>query len=160
MKRPEPDPKGDPMMEDQGKRRVVIENVKPEIDCGLFPIKRVVGEKVVVQADIFADGHDVIAARILYRKHGDRRWTAVPMQAVENDRWIGEFIVKEIGAYLYTVVGWVDPFKSGGSSNGCDNGSGDLREGFRRRSKALVSSHGSNEGRRPCRRSHFDFPES
>jgi starch synthase (maltosyl-transferring) len=112
MNRPETDPKGESMIKDQGRRRVVIENVKPETDCSLFPIKRVVGEKVVVQADIFADGHDVIVARVLYRKHGDRRWTAVPMQAVENDQWKGEFIVKEIGAYLYTVVGWVDPFKS------------------------------------------------
>ena len=99
-------------MEDEGRRRVVIENLKPEIDGGRYPIKRVVGEKVVVIADIFSDGHDSISARLLYRRPEKQEWEEVPMKFVENDRWKGEFIVKEIGVYFYTVESWVDHFKT------------------------------------------------
>ncbi len=65
-------------MEVEGKRRVVIENVKPQINCGRFPIKRVVGKKVIVTADIFSDGHDSISARLLYRRQKDKEWREVP----------------------------------------------------------------------------------
>ena len=99
-------------MQDEGRKRVVIEHVKPEIDGGRFPIKRVVGEKVVVSADIFADGHDSISARLLYRKQKDGEWKEVPMRLTENDRWKGEFVVEEIGVYHYTVEGWVDHFRT------------------------------------------------
>jgi starch synthase (maltosyl-transferring) len=99
-------------MEGEGRRRVVIENVTPEIDYGLFPIKRVVGEKVVVSADIFADGHDALSAKLLYRLPTDKAWRETPMILVDNDRWRGEFLAEEIGVYCYTVMGWVDHFKT------------------------------------------------
>lgn len=99
-------------MEDDGRRRVIIENLNPEIDGGRFPIKRVIGEKVVVTADIFADGHDAISANLLYRSPKDKEWKEAPMTFVENDRWRGEFWVERIGAYRYTVVGWVDYFRT------------------------------------------------
>jgi starch synthase (maltosyl-transferring) len=99
-------------MEDDGRRRVVIENLTPEIDGGHFPIKRVIGEKVVVTADIFADGHDAISAKLLYRWPKDKAWRETPMTFVENDRWRGEFLVEEIGVYRYTVIGWIDHFKT------------------------------------------------
>jgi len=95
-----------------GRRRVVIEHVAPEIDSGRFPVKRVAGEKVVVEADIFADGHDSISAMLLYRGPGEVQWTETPMQFIGNDRWQGEFIVEKIGRYFYTVTGWVDHFSS------------------------------------------------
>ncbi len=57
-------------MQTEDRRRIVIEHIEPEVDCGRFPIKRVEGEKVVVTADIFADGHDAVSARILYKKQG------------------------------------------------------------------------------------------
>ena len=60
---------------EEGRKRVVIENVKPEIDSGAFPAKRVVGEKVEVSADIFSDGHDSLSARLLYRRAVDSAWT-------------------------------------------------------------------------------------
>jgi starch synthase (maltosyl-transferring) len=99
-------------MEEDGRRRVVIENVKPEIDGGLFPIKRVIGEKVVVTADIFADGHDAISAKLHYRPPKDKEWKEAPMTFVENDRWRGEFWVEEIGVYRYTVNAWIDHFRT------------------------------------------------
>ena len=96
----------------QGRSRAVIENVKPEIDCGRFAAKRTVGERVMVEADIFADGHDALSALLLYRKEGASLWTETPMQPLVNDRWRGAFIVKEIGNYDYTLQAWVDRFKS------------------------------------------------
>src|SRR5918995_6719318 len=68
-------------------RRVVVEDVRPEIDGGRFPIKRVVGERVVVEADIHADGHDTLAAVALSRKAGARHWRESVMEPVGNDRW-------------------------------------------------------------------------
>src|SRR5512145_1400335 len=67
-------------------RRVVIEAVRPQVDGGRVPIKRVVGEEVVVTADIFADGHDMLAAVLLYRRAGEARWRETRMVLVENDR--------------------------------------------------------------------------
>src|SRR5438093_822878 len=95
-----------------GRRRVVIEGVKPEVDGGRFPIKRVTGEEVVVEADCFCDGHDALGAVVRYRRAEDRDWSEAPMSFVENDRWRGRFTVTELGAYRYTVRAWVDRFGS------------------------------------------------
>jgi starch synthase (maltosyl-transferring) len=92
------------------RQRVVIENVKPEIGGGVFPVKRVVGEKVTVEADIFSDGHDSISARLLYKKNGSSSWNESPMAYIENDRWRGEFTVRENENYLYTLAGWINHF--------------------------------------------------
>jgi starch synthase (maltosyl-transferring) len=99
-------------MNAEGRKRVVIENLKPEIDSGRFPIKRVIGEKVVVTVDIYSDGHDTVSAKVLYRRERDHEWREVPMRLIENDRWKGEFVVEEAGIYLYTVEGWIDHFKT------------------------------------------------
>jgi starch synthase (maltosyl-transferring) len=99
-------------VQDEGRKRVAIENLKPEIDGGRFPIKRVLGEEIVVSADIFADGHDAISTRLLYRKGREGTWNEVPMRFVENDRWQASFLVGDIGIYYYTVEGWIDHFKT------------------------------------------------
>ncbi|TFG35661.1 MAG: alpha-1,4-glucan--maltose-1-phosphate maltosyltransferase [Nitrospirales bacterium] len=93
-------------------RRIVIADVKPEIDCGVFPIKRVAGEKVVVTADIYADGHDSVSARLLYKGPKHTVWNEIRMCFIENDRWSGEFPVEDIGVYYYTIQGWVDHFRT------------------------------------------------
>jgi len=93
-------------------RRVVIEAVRPQVDGGRFPIKRVVGEEVVVTADIFADGHDVLAAVLLYRRAGEADWREAPLELVENDGWRGRFVVESLGRYEYTIEGWIDRFES------------------------------------------------
>jgi starch synthase (maltosyl-transferring) len=95
-----------------GRARVVISGVSPEVDCGRFPAKAVVGEPVEVEADIFADGHDAISARLLYRKEGELEWAEAPMELIANDRWRGSFPVTEIGRYRYTITAWVDRFQS------------------------------------------------
>jgi starch synthase (maltosyl-transferring) len=92
--------------------RLVIENVRPEIDGGRFPIKRTIGEEVAVTADIHADGHDVLAAVLLHRRAGRPRWEEVAMAEAGNDRWLGRFTVDELGRYEYTLRAWIDRFAS------------------------------------------------
>ncbi|MDQ6917061.1 MAG: alpha-1,4-glucan--maltose-1-phosphate maltosyltransferase [Pseudomonadota bacterium] len=92
--------------------RAVIENVAPEVDGGRFPIKRVVGEQVVVEADCFADGHDELGCLLLYRRDADRAWSSEPMVALGNDRWRAAFTVGVMGIYRYTVTASVDAFRS------------------------------------------------
>jgi starch synthase (maltosyl-transferring) len=101
-----------PTIRVDGRRRVVIEAVTPEIDGGRFPAKRVVGETVAVEADIFADGHDALAAVVKYRHQTATEWTEAPMAALVNDRWRGEFPVTELGRYVFTLEGWVDDFET------------------------------------------------
>ncbi|HEX9879923.1 MAG TPA: alpha-1,4-glucan--maltose-1-phosphate maltosyltransferase, partial [Candidatus Binatia bacterium] len=95
-----------------GRVRVMIEGVKPEIDGGRFAIKRVVGEKVVVEADLFCDGHDSVAGVLLYRMEKETEWTEVPMEFLVNDRWRAHFVVSHLGRYRYTLQAWVDWFTS------------------------------------------------
>jgi starch synthase (maltosyl-transferring) len=100
------------MRVEDGRKRVIIENVDPEIDRGRFPIKRTVGETVVVEADVFADSHEALCCVLLYRKEGKLEWKASPMNLLANDRWRGEFGVSELGRYHYTVQAWIDHFRS------------------------------------------------
>jgi starch synthase (maltosyl-transferring) len=93
-----------------GRRRAAIESVQPAVDGGRFPVKRVAGDRVVVEADVFADGHDSIACVLLYRREGEARWSEAPMVFADNDRWRGEFQVPEPGRWRYTVAAWVDAF--------------------------------------------------
>ena len=87
--------------------RVAIEGVTPEVDGGRFPAKRITGEPVVVEADLFADGQDPVRGALLYRHESQPRWTAVPMEPLGNDRYRASFPVERLGVYLYTVEGWV-----------------------------------------------------
>src|SRR5215471_1268010 len=94
---------------DQDPRRVVIESVRPQVDGGRFAIKRIVGDEVVVEADIFADGHEMLTCRLQYR-HSEENWRELPITELGNDRWRASFAVEMLGVYQYRVVGWVDRF--------------------------------------------------
>ncbi len=98
------------MNERDGRKRVIIENVTPRIDCGEFPVKRVLGESVTVEADVFADGHDKVSTVLLSRKKGDADWTETTMEHVVNDRWRASFTVTEQHPHEYTVAAWIDRF--------------------------------------------------
>lgn len=98
------------MHNDTGRRRVIIEGVQPAIDAGRFSIKRIIGERVVVEADILSDGHDLLSAVLRYRPAREAPWTEAPMTPLGNDRWQGNFIVSQLGRYSYTVQAWVDHF--------------------------------------------------
>ncbi|HSJ50972.1 MAG TPA: alpha-1,4-glucan--maltose-1-phosphate maltosyltransferase [Actinomycetota bacterium] len=89
---------------------MVVEGVWPEIDAGRFAIKRTPGEDVWVEADVFADGHDLVAAALRYRGDGQREWAEARMEPIGNDRFRGRFTVDRLGEYRYTIAGWVDRF--------------------------------------------------
>ena len=103
-----------------GRRRVVIEGVSPEIDCGRFPVKRVVGDRMTVRANAFTDGHDAVACTLLYRgpdrgpdgERGREGWSEVAMEPLGNDRWRASFPLTGEGVWRYTVEAWVDRFES------------------------------------------------
>jgi starch synthase (maltosyl-transferring) len=108
-------------MRDDGRRRVIIEGVAPEIDCGRFAVKRTLGQTVTVEADVFADGHDSLTCLLLWRPAADPGWNEVRMTAVDplpqsgapgNDRWRGSFTVSELGTYLYTLHAWIDHWQT------------------------------------------------
>jgi starch synthase (maltosyl-transferring) len=96
----------------EGRKRVVIEGVTPEIDGGRFAVKRVVGDRLRVEADIVADGHEVLSGALLYRHEGDPDWREVPLAPLMNDRWWGEFAVTRLGRYVYAIQAWVDHFRT------------------------------------------------
>lgn len=102
-------------MTTNGHKRVSIENVSPEINCGDVPIKRTINEPIEVTADIFADGHDKVDAVLLFRekatgKRKPKTWSEKPMVFRENDRWAATFEATETGRYEYTISAWVDHF--------------------------------------------------
>jgi starch synthase (maltosyl-transferring) len=90
----------------------VIENLQPLIDGGHHPIKRIVGEDLVVEADIFKDGHDVVAAVLKWRVLGKRPWRETPMTFVDNDRWGAVCTLYDNAIHEYTVEAWADTFRS------------------------------------------------
>ena len=91
---------------------VVIENLQPLIDGGRYPVKRIIGEDLAVEADIFKDGHDVVAAILKWRVVGKRAWRETPMNFVDNDRWRGICTLYDQAVHEYTVEAWTDTFRS------------------------------------------------
>jgi len=97
-------------------RSVIIQDVTPELDGGRFAVKRELGDALVVEADIFKEGHDKLAARVLFRAPGDAPgdadWQFAPMEFVDNDRWGGEVALEHVGRYTYTIEAWPDVYRS------------------------------------------------
>jgi starch synthase (maltosyl-transferring) len=102
-----------------------IEDVYPLIDGGRFAVKRIVGERIDVWADIYRDGYDVITAAVVWRLERDREWRREPMIDQGNDRWSGSFIPDAPGRYVYAIEAWTDEFAT-------------WRRGFERKQKAGV----------------------
>jgi starch synthase (maltosyl-transferring) len=101
---------GTPVVKAATSSRIVIENVAPSVDGGSFPAKRLVGENVDVEADIFADGYDVLAVELLWRATDDDQWLRKKMRLLGNDRWRAAFVPDRIGRYLFTVEAWWDQY--------------------------------------------------
>jgi starch synthase (maltosyl-transferring) len=89
---------------------VVIESVRPQVDEGRYPIKRVLGEDVEVHVDVFADGHDAVSTELLFKHSDEKDWHRVAMDFRYNDHWVASFRVQKLGRYQYTVRAWTDPF--------------------------------------------------
>jgi starch synthase (maltosyl-transferring) len=99
-----------PSVGDLSGRRIFIEDVYPVVDAGRFPVKRIAGEAIEVWADIFRDGHAVLAAELLWRPEAASKWSRVPMLARQNDRWSGSFTPVKSGRYVYAIEAWTDDF--------------------------------------------------
>jgi len=112
----------------KGQSRVIIEQVQPQVDGGLYPAKRTVGERVEVTANIFGDGHDHIRAHILYKKENAASWNIVELNHLVNDEWAGSFDVTEAGNYTFTIKAWIDHFDT-------------WYDGFKKKAAANVDVH-------------------
>ncbi|PKA42803.1 DUF3416 domain-containing protein (plasmid) [Rhizobium sullae] len=91
--------------------RLAIEKITPAVDEGRFVVKRVVGEVIKVEADIFGDGHDPLSAALLWRPADQSGWNETRMELVENDRWRAEFVAKRLGRHEFVVEAWRNPFQ-------------------------------------------------
>ncbi|HXU23888.1 MAG TPA: maltotransferase domain-containing protein, partial [Tepidiformaceae bacterium] len=92
--------------------RVAIESVEPIVDGGRFPLKRLVGDEVLISANIFTDGHDALAADLLYTTPGAGEPTAMPMRFLWNDRWEATIRLEKPGRHSFVVQGWIDSYGS------------------------------------------------
>ncbi len=98
----------------QAPDRIVIQFPSPSVDGGRYPAKRCVGDRVVVSADVFRDGHDLLRAVVRYRPAGERRWREAEMHRtdahLEGVRWATEIVLDRVGRWEYTVQAWTDQF--------------------------------------------------
>ena len=92
------------------RRRVIIDNVTPQVDGGRYAVKRVVGDAVKVEADVYAEGHDEIAVLLMYRAESEDKWRSAEMRPGYDARWYGDFAADAIGNYCFTVMAWPDRF--------------------------------------------------
>jgi starch synthase (maltosyl-transferring) len=90
--------------------RTVIEAIRPQVDNGRRAAKAAVGQLLRVEADAFADGHDVVRATLRVRHEIDSKWTEIPMQAIGDDRWRAEWPILAVGAHRFVIRARVDPF--------------------------------------------------
>ncbi|MEF2553046.1 alpha-1,4-glucan--maltose-1-phosphate maltosyltransferase [Aurantimonas sp. A2-1-M11] len=101
-------PAGEAQLLALAQNRVAIEAVAPEIDGGRFPVKRLEGEPLTVEADVFSDGHDKIAAAVVYGAADGEEWNETPLIFVENDRWAAEIVFDRPGLYRFSIIAWRD----------------------------------------------------
>jgi starch synthase (maltosyl-transferring) len=128
--------------------RLLIEGITPSVDGGRYPVKRLIGESFEVQADVIADGHDRLAARLCYLPPGERTWRHVPMRYdFDSDRWSGTLRLDRLGRWRYTVEAWKDPFETWRETlekriaAGLD-ATADLLEGAERIARAALRARG------------------
>ena len=93
-------------------RRILVEALEPEVDCGRFPVKGIVGDRVEVGATIVRDGHEMLGAAVRFKAPGATRWRESRLEPVGNDRFAGGFEVDRPGRWRYRIEAWVDRFAS------------------------------------------------
>jgi starch synthase (maltosyl-transferring) len=89
--------------------RIVIEGIRPSTPGG-YPAKAVVGRPVRITGDVFRDGHDILAARVRWRRRNGAKgkWSTAPMHPLGNDRFEAVIEPTELGAHEFVVEGWTD----------------------------------------------------
>jgi starch synthase (maltosyl-transferring) len=94
----------------EGRKRVIIEEITPQVDCGRYPAKRILGDTVTVTAAVFGDGHDHVSGRLLYRPASESDWRYTPLTPLTNDLWSATFTADQLGDWCYTIEAWIDHF--------------------------------------------------
>ncbi len=94
----------------EGRKRVIIEAIQPQVDCGRYPARRFLDDRVDVSAAIFSDGHDHVSGRLLYKHASEHDWRSAPLTALGNDLWSAAFTVNHLGPWVFTIQAWVDHF--------------------------------------------------
>src|SRR3712207_6322359 len=90
---------------------VVITGITPALNGGRYPVKRLVHDELRIGADIFKDGHDLLAARVCFRPPGERRTQTIPLTySFDDDRWYATLALDRVGEWRFTVEAWVDRF--------------------------------------------------
>jgi starch synthase (maltosyl-transferring) len=98
------------------RRRVVIEHVRPSVDCGEFPAKATRGLPLRVSARAFAEGHDPLltwvwhwpGSKALVREAPPRGLVEVSMVAEPQDWFSAWITAAKVGDWSYAVVGLPD----------------------------------------------------
>jgi len=104
--------KAERMKPAEGRKRVIIEEIQPAVDCGRYSARRVLGDQIAITATLFGDGHDHVAARLLYRHETERRWRSASLSQLDNDLWTGSFSAEKLGDYRFTLQAWIDHFST------------------------------------------------
>jgi starch synthase (maltosyl-transferring) len=90
--------------------RIIVDRIAPAVEGGRFALKRLIGETIDVEADIFSDGHGVIAADLLWKATDEKEWYRITMRMHDNDRWSAAFRPMRIGRHLFTIDAWADEY--------------------------------------------------
>jgi starch synthase (maltosyl-transferring) len=131
--------------------RVVIDDIAPAVNHGAFAVKRLFGETLVVEADIFADGHEKLAAEIFYRPEDSKNWSRAAIEPVVNDRWRGSFVLERIGRYVFMVEAWVDVWGGFVRDFGRKRDAGQRLEQEIAEARALIEAAAGGAPPRPAR---------
>lgn len=89
---------------------VVIEDVAPSTPHG-YPAKALIGETIPVRANVFRDGHDILAARALLRREGEVV-DACTLAHLGNDEWTCALSARDMGYHELVVEAWTDRYAS------------------------------------------------
>ncbi len=92
--------------------RIAFENITPQVENGGFPVRRILGELVRVEADLLTDGHDKLAGEIRFRAQNETKFRTSALTFISNDRWFAEFPLEQLGRYSFKVIAWKDNYAS------------------------------------------------
>lgn len=90
--------------------RIVIESVSPSVDGGRFAVKRLIGQAIRTEADVFMDTHDKLGVNLVWQKAGNNVWNKIPMTEIGNSRWAADLSLQTIGHYVFAIEAWRDEF--------------------------------------------------
>lgn len=93
-----------------GRQRVVITNIEPQVNNGSYPVKAIVEQPVCISASVFCDGHDILGAQVSIKHEREKLWQQLPLQPKGNDHWEAGFIPARTGRYTFQITGWIDHF--------------------------------------------------